>query len=1029
MGNIKCFFRRIDSRKILYKSKSLLLAIMLLFALSANVLSQQIQITGKVIDVKGEAIPGVNVIVKGTSDGTISDANGVYSIDNVAVDATLVFSMIGFTNSEIEVENRSIIDATLSLDFIDLNEVVVVGYGEMRKADLTGSVSSLTEADIVKTAAPSITSTLTGKMTGVITRQVSGAPGSDNPKILIRGKSTFDPDKKGTNDPLVLIDGIERDFDRIDPNDIQSITILKDAASAAVYGSRGANGVILVTTKRGKNAKPEITFSTSYTSQKPTFRPEYMNAGEYAQYINEGLINGEQPALFTDEQVAQYKNGTLPGTDWWSEMMKKSAPISQYNLSANGGNEKTTYFLSLGYLDQGGLYEMASYKRYNVRSNIDTKITDNFSVSFDISARNDKTSGSTVDDYVLYQTLESAVPTNLAYVPLEFRVPGDELGLNFNGTAGSPMGQAIYSGYKRSENNNLESKLGFKYKVPYLEGLSARVDFSYDTKFTDEKRFTKPYTLNYYTIENGLTSTIESASLIELKQFNEKRVRKTFQSGLDFNRAFGSHNFSSLLLFEQMDYRYDKLSGSREGFMSPEIDQLFAGSDINKNSDGTAEENARRGYVGRVMYNYSDKYLVQLNGRYDGSYNFKSGHKWGVFPAVSAGWRISEEYFMTNISIISNLKLRASWGQFGNDRIDPYQFLEGYTYSNGYLVGDTYMTGIKDTGIPNQIVTWETATNTNFGFDFGLLKGKISGEFDYFTKSTKDILITRNASVPTFVGATLPPENLGIVDNKGFEAILRYKETKGSFKYEIEGNITYATSIVNYIDEPLEVEDRVKETGRPFDSKYGYTAIGLFQSQEEIDNAPDQDGNENTSIRQGDIRYLDLDSNDTINSYDRQYIGKADNPELIFGLNASVSYKNFALSASFQGASIYGRYKYLSSFEKNYNTYKVLEDSWREGNEDAKYPRLEAPGRSPNNALYSSYWLNDGFYIKLRNVELSYTFKENPILKNIGIEQLRLSASGRNLLTIAKKDGFDPEGTDNRYPIMRTMSLGLSVVF
>jgi TonB-linked SusC/RagA family outer membrane protein len=989
----------------------------------------KITVTGQILDPSGESIPGANIVIKGTTYGTITDLNGMYRIEDVSILDTLIYSFIGYKPVEIPVNNTNNIDVTLEQDFVGLDEVIVVGYGDMRKADLTGSVSTINQADLIKTAAPNITSTLAGKLTGVITRQVSGAPGEDSPTFLIRGKSTFDPDDKGTNDPLILIDGIERDFSRIDPNDIESITVLKDAASAAVYGSKGANGVILVTTKRGRNSTPEITFSTSFTSQTPTFRPDYMNAGEYAKYLNEGSINKGGPAPFTDEEVEEYQNGTRPSTDWWSEMMSKSAPIYQYNISVSGGSEKTKYFLSLGYIDQQGLYELSSYKRYNIRSNIDTKVTKDLSVNLDLSARKDNTNKSTIEDYNLYQSLETALPYLPAFVPEELRVPGDELGLNFNGTAKSPIGEAIHSGYKNTEKNYIESKLGLNYITPFIKGLSAKIDFSYDIQYTDGKRFTEPYFLNWYIVDVGIIKTSESTSLITLDQWNEKRTRKTFQGGLNYNKSFGSHAVSALVLFEQMDYRYDKLSAYREGFIAPEIDQLFAGSDVNKDNDGKASENGSQGYVGRLMYNFKDKYLLQFNGRYDGSYNFAIGHKWGFFPAFSAGWRISEESFMSNAAFVNNLKLRASWGQFGNDRIDPYQYLEGYNISNGYLVGSTYRTGIKDTGIANEIVTWETATNINYGLDFSLFSGKISGEFDYFTKTTEDILITRNASIPTYVGANLPKENLGIVDNKGLEAILRYREIRGAFRYEIEGNVTYATSEVKYIDEPAEVADRVKETGRAFDSRFGYTALGLFQTQEEIDNAPDHDGNGNESIRPGDIRYYDLDNNDTINSYDEQYIGKGAFPELIFGLNLNISYNNFSLRVNFQGASEFGRYQYVSSFEKNYNTYSVLEDSWREGNEDAKYPLLESNGRSVNNSRYSSFWLNDGFYIKLRNIELSYTLAGKPFLKKVGVEQLRVSASGRNLLTIAKKDGFDPEGTDNRYPIMQTMSLGFSVVF
>jgi TonB-linked SusC/RagA family outer membrane protein len=1013
-----------------FKARYVLIAYGLMFSSNFLFAQETINISGKVVDSNNEVIPGANVILKGTTIGTITNVDGAYYLNDVPAFDTLIISFIGFNDFILPINNNKVLNATLQTDNIDLNEVVVVGYGSMRKADLTGSVSSLKEDELVKTAVPNITSTLAGKMTGVITRQTSGRPGADSPTFLIRGQSTYDPDNLGTNNPLVLVDGIERDFSRIDPNDIESITILKDAASAAIYGSRGANGVIVVTTKRGTNEQTQITFGTSYTTQSPTFRPEYMSAGEYAQYLNEATINKGGSAVYSDEEVNQYKDGTIPGTDWWSEVMSDYAPIKQYNLSVNGKSDKTSYFLSLGHLDQKGLYETASYKRYNLRSNIDTKISDNLSAHVNISLRKDQTNSSTTGEYTMYQSIETAIPTIPAYVPDSLRIDGDKLGLNFNGTAGSPIGEALYSGYNKSEKEYAETSMGINYNIPAIEGLSAKFEYAFDYSTNQGKSFNIPYTLNYYTRETGLTTTMESTSLTTLSQDNDHSQRQTIQTGINYKNTFGKHTISGLLMFEQMDFQYDYMWAYREDYLTTAIDQLFAGSDENKGNTGVASENARQGYIGRVVYNYNDKYLFQANARYDGSYNFPKESRWGLFPAFSVGWRISEEPFMKNISFINNLKLRASLGQFGNDRVDPYYYLSGYEFNNGMVLGDGgYYTGIMDTGIPNESITWETATSSNVGFEISLFQGKLSGEFDYFYKRTEDILIARSASIPYTFGSELPKENLGIVDNAGFESIIRYREHLGDFSYSIEGNLTYAASKVIYIDEPSEIEDRLKETGRPFNSWYGYEALGLFQTQEEIDNWAVQDGNGNASLSPGDIKYMDLNEDDVINDADRQYIGKGPTPEIIFGLNSSFKYKNIGLSMSFQGASNYTRYQYLGSFEKNYNTYAVLEDSWRIGNEDAKYPRLESNGRSANNSFVSSYWLNSGFYIKLRNIELSYTLTDKSYLDRFGIEEINLSASARNILTFAKKDGFDPEGTNNYYPIMKSMSVGLNIIF
>ncbi len=1015
-------------RKLCGKSGFLISLIFLL--ISPSLSAQNLTITGKVTDAKtGETIVGANITIKGTSQGTITDVNGVYSIQAQS-GSTLVVSFIGYLSEEKPVTGSGAIDIALSQDLIGLDEVVVVGYGSMKKADLTGSVSVVNKGDLVKTAAPNLTNTLAGKMTGIIARQVSGRPGDDNAStFLIRGKSTFDPNNRGTNNPLILVDGIERDFNRIDPNDIESITVLKDAASAAIYGSRGANGVILVTTKRGSDSKPQITFNTSHSWQSPTFRPEYMNAGEYAKYINEAYENDGMADKFTDKEVQQYEDGTLPGTDWWGQMMSKSAPISQFDLSATGGNDRTVYYLSLGYLNQGGLFSMANYERYNIRSNIDTKVTKNLKVSLDISVRKDDKENTPIGEDKLYQTLQTAIPTIPAYVPESLRVPGDDLGLNYNGTAGSPMGESMYSGYIRDNNYYIENKLGLNYDIPFVEGLAFKVDYAYDLQFLNNKNWSEPYTLNFYTLDAGLIQSGPSQSLTSLSQKNENRKRSTLQGGFNYNRTFGPHNLSSLLMFEQMDYFADPISGYREGYLATNLQYLYAGGTTNMSNDGKPAEDALQAFVYRLAYNYNQKYLFQLNMRYNGSMNFPKGNKWGLFSGVSAGWRISEESFMKNMDVISNLKLRASYGEFGNDRIANGQYLSGYQIYGGYVIGDTYYTGVQDTGIPNKNLEWEKANNSDFGLDFGLFQGKISGEFDYFYKRTTGILITRSASVPQTFGSALPDENLGKVDNKGVEGVLRYQESKGDFHYQIAGNLTFAKSKIIYMDEAINTPDRLKKTGNPFDGKYGWTAVGLFQTQDEIDASPVQDGSKNSTLKPGDIKYFDLNADGVIDENDEQLIGKSNDPELIFGLNLDLTYKNWGLNINFQGASGYSRYNFLSSFEKDYNSYKVLEDSWRPGNENAKYPRLEANGRSANNSRYSTFWLNDGFYIKMRNIQLSYTLSKKPYLDKVGINSLSIYASGRNLLTFAKKDGFDPEGTNNRYPIMATTSIGLNVTF
>jgi TonB-linked SusC/RagA family outer membrane protein len=1009
-----------------FKPLVIVMLTVILQSVAIELQAQTLTVTGKITDSEGKSLPGTTILIKGTSNGVVSNLNGEYTISNVPETGTLMFSFIGMLAEEVNVEGKTNIDVTLLPDLIGLDEVVVVGYGTMKKADLTGSVSTLSGDDLTKQAVPNITSTLAGKMTGVITRQNSGRPGGDSPSFIIRGQSTT-----GNNDALVLVDGIERDFNNIDPNDIESITILKDAASAAIYGSRAANGVVLVTTKRGADKAPEIVYSGSFSRATPTFSPKYMNAGNYAKYVNEARINSGGDSLFSAKDIQDFTDGTRPGTDWWGTMMSKYSPMQQHNLSATGGNERANYFLSLGVIDQKGLYDAVSYKRYNVRSNIDTKISDNLSVGLDFAARTDYTSEGTVDESKLYQTLQTALPYVPAYVPDSLRIDGDNLGLNSNGAAGSPMGEAMYSGYKKGNNVYFETKMSIEYKFDFIKGLKAKFDYSYDKKFYNFKQFNEPYTLYFYTYENGLTNVTPSESMISLEQSKSETTDKTLQAGFNYDNSFGLHNFGGALLFEQNDYRFDKIWVYREGFISSAIDQIFAGADLNKDNDGYANESARRGYIGRFTYNYANKYYFQANARYDGSYIFPQDSRWGMFPAFSAGWRISEESFMKDISLISNLKFRASWGKYGNDRVDPFQYLSGYEYNDGYVLGSayTYYGGIRNTGIANPNITWEKAIGSNIGFEFGLLENRITGEFDYFRKNTKDILVTRSAAVPATFGASLPDENVGEVANWGYEGILRYKDTYGEFKFGVEGNITYATSKVINIVEPADVPEQRRLTGQPFDVRVGYISEGLFQSEEEIKNWAVQDNNQNKSIKPGDIKYKDTNNDSVIDGDDRIIFGQSSTPKLVFGLNLNASYKNFSLTAGFQGAAAYDNYKYVESFQKEYNSLEILgENSWRVGNEGAKYPRLEV-GRTTNNNQYSSFWMYDGFYIKLRTLDLSYTFINQPVLNRIGIKRMVLSISGRNLLTIGKNLAFDPENPNMNYPIMRTYTAGISVTY
>ncbi len=996
----------------------------------------QFQVKGIVTDDKGVPLPGASIIEKGTTNGTSTDFDGAYTLNVLDENASLVISYIGYITKEIPVQGNTELNIQLEEDAAQLNEVVVIGYGTQRKIDVTGSVSAISTEDLNRAPAANLSNSLSGRLTGVISTQLSGQPGFDNPIFSIRGESTF-----GNNQPLILVDGIVRSFSRVNPNEIESVTVLKDAASTAVYGARAANGVILITTKRGADSGVSFDYSSSVSFETPTIRPEFMNSAEYAQYYNEGQINGGGTAQFTDAEIEAFRNGSAPNTDWWAETVKKQAITQRHDLSASGGNENTKYFLSFGYLDQGGLLESSSFNSYNIRSNIDTKLTDNLSLSIDLAARKEiiRQTARAGGAQAAFVSIDQSAPTFAPYYILE---NGTRV-LGFNGVNGSPIGRANFSGTDKRTNNIFQSSFDLTYKFSKIEGLSASARYAYDYTAGARKNFQLPH--DYYL--SATTPPESSLGNIILDEFRTNYNQETKQFRLNYINAWGDHNISALALVEEIEVNRDNIRASRDGFISSSIDQLFAGSTSNINNNGSASVTSRRGYVGRVNYNFADKYLFQVNARYDGSFNFPSNKRWGFFPAFSAGWVISNERFMESLSFIDNLKLRGSWGQVGNDRVAQYQFLSAFEFNGGYVVGGSFQSGINDSSPANPNITWETATTTNLGFEFRLAKGKFFGEFDYFMKTTEDILLPNEAATPDTFGSTLPDENFGIVDNKGFEFLIGHKNNIGDdFSYSLSFNGTYSKSKVIEIREPAGVNDEIKRTGKPLYQVFGYVAEGLFQTQSEVDAWADQDGNSNASLQPGDIKYRDLNDDGVINGDDRTHIGKSVIPEFVYGFNFGASYKGFDLNVFFQGASGFQRKISPIPFELDSNSERVLVDSWSPTNTGAAYPRLSIGANSNNHNPESSFWLKDASYLRLKNVELAYSLSQDVINKlGVGITGLRIYASGSNLLTFSKIDGRDPEGAASRtrtgngtlaegnrasfYPQTKSILFGINVKF
>jgi TonB-linked SusC/RagA family outer membrane protein len=981
-------------------------------------------ISGKITSMSGEPLSGVSVQLKGTNIGTTSDAEGKFTL-NVPENGVLRFTSVGYEIMEVVINGRSTINATLKEQNSELNQVVVVGYGTQKKKDLTGTVASIEGKDLQVAPTPDVFNNLAGKLPGVIVTQSTGQPGYDEPVFSIRGKSTF-----GDNSALVLVDGIERPFTG-DPNDIENVSILKDAASAAVYGARGANGVVLITTKRGKTGKAQVSYSGSVGIQQATVRPEMMNSYQYAKYFNEARLGSGDVPYYTDAEVEKFRLGNdpaYPNTNWLNVAVKKSAPIQQNNVTFQGGTDKVDYIVSYGNLNQQGLYDPSYFKRNNLRTTINFKITDNLSVMVNV-AGSFKNSSQSASDASAWAVLLNSNPGVLPYVPDAV----EKGGLRDNGTGITPIGLFYRSGYDKRYTTLLQNTAEVNYKLPWVKGLSAKGRFAYDKSLYHSKQFTTPYTFYSYDRANNIYDTRRSLPSSNLSESRGENTQSTLQLSLNYDQQFGRHNFAGLLLYEQSEGLFSDISAYREGYISSAIDQIYAGGAINKANGGSASENARQGYVGRVNYSFADRYLFQANFRYDGSYNFAPGKRWGFFPAVSAGWRVSEEPFMKGVSFLSNMKLRASYGQFGNDRISPYQYLAGYTYGAGYVLGSTYHPGITNAGEPNPNVTWETATNTDIGLDLGFFTGKLEAELTYFSKRTKDILLKRNASVPLTTGAALPDENIGIVDNRGIELLLRHTKRGAGLNYSVEGMVTYARNNVVFMDEPIGVTDRIRRTGHPFDQFYGLVALGLFQNQKEIDDWADQDGQKNASLKPGDIKYQDIDNNGKIDGFDVKQIGKSPTPELVYGLNLSASYKGVGVSANFQGATGFNRDLHLTPFQLDANALAVSGNAWRPDNPNAAYPRLSNT-EPPNQSRVSSFWLVDNTYLRLRNVQVFYQLS-NSLVHRIGLKGIRIFVSGNNVLTFSKRKWVDPElnpvGNFDRlsYPHLKSYNVGINVNF
>ncbi len=993
---------------------------------------QQKSIKGTVKSSTGESLPGVSVVVKGTSNGTITDSNGNYLISNILANSILQFSFVGMKTQDAVVGNKSVIDVTLQEEAIGLEEVVAVGYGTQKKGSLTSSVTNVKGKEMLQNSSSNVSNALAGRTAGVIAVNRSGQPGEDNSTILIRGLNSFG----GGTSPLIVVDGIpDRDMNRINPNDIESVTVLKDA-SAAIYGVRSANGVILITTKRGQSGKPTIHYDGSVGIQQLTRMDKRVGSWEYMTYYNELNLNQGNTAPYAQSEIDKYKAGNDPdytSTDWIAAVFRKNAPQSNHSISVNGGNDQVKYYLSGQYLSQESNFRNSDerFKEYNIRSNVDAKISKNLKINFDLSGRKEDRQHPVVSVANIMHEAVSMYPFLPVYWSNGYPNACISAGRN------PVLMTSSLPGYDNIVNLIVNAKIGFDLQLPFItKGLSVSGYSAFDYNDRSQKKFQQPWdAYTYDKTSKTYNNQRNSTSIISLYQSEQRSNENTYFVKLAYDNQFGKHGFNAFVGYEQTSSTWRDTYAYRRDLLSSTLDQLFTGSAIGQNATGAATQDGRASYLGRFAYNYSNKYLVDVTMRYNGSFNFPANKRWGLFPAVSLGWRISEEdFFKNNIQGIDQLKLRASWGLMGNDNVAQYLYVTRYQVSTTpeyYTYFGSNYTEVKDlylAATPNPNITWEKQDTRNIGFDLTTLNNKLEISFDGFRFLRSDILAQRLASVPLYTGLSLPKENIGESLNRGVDFSVNYTEKNTPVKYHLGANFTYAKSKIIFKDESPNIPEWQRTTGRSITSWLVYQTNGIYHTQAEVDGSPHLAG-----AKPGDLWLLDKSGDGNITSDDKVRIPESSTPQIVFGLLMGTEYKGIALDLVWSGQAM-AKQMILPQMQGSVvgPPQWLFDGRWTAENPNAQYPRA-FNSNDIRNSTYADFWLMDASFIRLKSAELSYTIPAG-LFSKLGISDVKVYASGFNLFSIDKMKKFnrDPE-TDNttgvNYPQSRIYKFGLNIGF
>lgn len=992
-------------------------------------------IKGKVTEQDGRPLIGVTVSIKSKKRVTTTDKAGQFSIAGDVGDI-ITFTYVGYKTQEIAVADQQDLHLNLVPEETDLDAVVVVGYGISKKINLTGAVESVKAKELEKMTVVNTTTALSGKLPGLVLKQSSGKPGSDDPTLSIRGFGS----------PLIIVDGTQQgNFGNLDMQDIESISVLKDA-SAAIYGAQAGNGVILVTTKRGTSGKPKIAFNSAYTLSTPTRYPAMMNAGEYAELYNEAQLNdgvATQNLRFSQDAITHYRSqddpANYPNTNWYKVATRKFAPQQINNLNIDGGNESAKYFFSLGQASQGGLWKSGDsrFNRYNVRSNLDVKINKSLSASVDISGRKENRSDPNISVNDIFLDILRSQPIYGATYPDPTKYPA----LGRVGANGLNATQKDVVGYVNDERNYFTGTFKLRYDFPFIKNLYAEGRLTYYKDDDYNKNWSQQFSTYNYDRAHDIYSLVSVNGLNALTESQANNRRTTEQYSLNYDTKFGKNSLKGLVLFEGISGNGNNFSGNRINYISTAVQQLFAGGTDNQTTTGTAYEDGRASYIGRLNYGFDSKYLLETTVRYDGSPKFASDRRWGFFPSVSLGWIISQEKFMSKFHWIDNLKLRVSYSNTGNDNTGNFQYLTGYQYNGTYIVGSSPQQTIVSTGLANPYITWENLHNYNVGLDTRLF-GAISVTMDVFYRKREGILATQATSLPYSFGAVLPAENINSQDNRGFELVLGYRKNLGDFNLGLTGNISYSRAKWLHYEEPTYTDpDQIriyKRTGKWVDQTFGYITDGFFQSKQQIAGwSINQDGANNTTLKPGDLIYKDLNNDGKIDWKDQSSIGNGQIPNWYYGLNMDFSWKNFSLNALWQGATGFNfqiTADAQSTFTQDQNGYEYFyKNRWTPERPDAQYPRASI-GLPANQNRFSDFWYKSGAYLRLKSLMLAYSLPKQLVAKH-GFPDVSVFIAGTNLLTFDNLShfGYDPEAPSYNnglyYPQQSTYTLGLRAKF